>query len=145
MNFWRPVVSRVSCFCTAERGARARELPQPRTQFVVRGGTFQRTHLATSRQPYSTLRWSYPCLGHILWPETALSNALTHGNASAAIFNAAAVTGLILRWAKTDNPSLMYKSPEKTDNHLPRSSAALRFPVTRKKSVAPPRLRECKV
>ena len=39
----------------------------------------------------------------------------------------------------------MYKRPEETDNHLARSSAALRFPVTRKKCVAPPRLRECKV
>ena len=39
----------------------------------------------------------------------------------------------------------MYKRPEETDNHLPRSSAALRFPVTRKKCVAPPRRKECKV
>ena len=47
-------------------------------------------HLATPRQPFSTLRWSYSCLGHIkMWPEAALSNAPTPGNASAAILNAA--------------------------------------------------------
>ena len=39
----------------------------------------------------------------------------------------------------------MYKRPEETDNHLARSSVALRFPVTRKKCAAPPRRRECKV
>ena len=32
-------------------------------------------HLAMSRQPFSTLRRSYPCLGHISWPEAAFSNA----------------------------------------------------------------------
>ena len=42
-DFWRPLVSRVFCHCTAERAARAPELPQPRTQFVVRGGILQRT------------------------------------------------------------------------------------------------------
>ena len=40
--------------------------------------------------------------------------------------------GLILRWAKTYSPSVMYIRPEETDNHLPRSSVALRIPVTRK-------------
>ena len=39
----------------------------------------------------------------------------------------------------------MYERLEETDNHLPRSSIALRFPVTRKKCVAPPRHRGCKV
>ena len=32
-------------------------------------------HLATPRQSFSTLRRSYSCLGHISWPEAALSNA----------------------------------------------------------------------
>ena len=41
-------------------------------------------HLATPRQPFSTLRRSYPCLGHISWPEAALSSALPPGNASSA-------------------------------------------------------------
>ena len=77
-------------------------------------------------------RRSYPCLGHISRSEAALSNAPPPGNASAAILNAAAVTGLILLWAKTDSPSVMYIRPEETDNHLPRSGVALRFPVTRK-------------
>ena len=38
-----PLVSSVFCYCTADRGARAPELPLPRTQFVARGGILQRT------------------------------------------------------------------------------------------------------
>ena len=40
--FWRPLVSRVFCSCVANRGARAPELPLPRTHFVTGGGTLQR-------------------------------------------------------------------------------------------------------
>ena len=101
-------------------------------------------HLTTSRQSFSTLRRSYPCLGHISWPETALSNAPMSDNVSTDNLNAAAETGLILRWTKIDSPLTIYVRPEGTYNLLSRSSVALRFPVTREKCVAPPRLRECK-
>ena len=90
------------------------------------------------------LHWNFRISECMWWSEMKFSNAPLHDNVSTSILKAVAKADQILRWDKIVIPSLMYTRHEETENHLSRSSVALRFPVTRKKCQASPRRRECK-